>query len=404
MTIDKPLESVTEDDLKQLIENQVLEAKRLDYKLLLPTNSDSDKKEFLADVSSFANSNGGDILYGISQDNKTGYPLELVGIDAENVDREMLRLESIAQEGIEPRIPLISLQPVKLKNSKVVLIIRVQKSWISPHRIKFKEDHHFWMRATNGKYRLDIGELRNAFTLSNSLNENIKQFRENRIASIYANEITIPFSKTAKIVLHLIPLSSFDPSVSLDMEKARAQAKFFVPLHLAAGATGTMRYTLEGLLAYAVDQSGTAFSYTQLYRNGIIEIVDSLTLKPSGDKKDIPSVLFEELLISMLPNYLAGLKYLNVEQPIVVFLTVVGAKGYSMATDLFTAIRQRSYEIDREILLLPEAVVSSYETKAEQILKPAFDALWNSCGFPKSPHYNEKGEWKKPDPLLSWGK
>ena len=51
----KDLAAITELDLKSLIENSVLEQKTLDYKKMLPGNSDSEKKEFLADVSSFAN-------------------------------------------------------------------------------------------------------------------------------------------------------------------------------------------------------------------------------------------------------------------------------------------------------------------------------------------------------------
>ena len=114
MTLEKPLDSINEQDLKQLIENQVLEKKGLDYKLSLPSNSDADKKEFLADVSSFANSSGGDIIYGMAQDNTTGLPMELVGIDSVNLDQETLRLESIIREGIEPRIPSVTPHLIKL--------------------------------------------------------------------------------------------------------------------------------------------------------------------------------------------------------------------------------------------------------------------------------------------------
>ena len=50
-------------------------------------------------------------------------------------------------------------------------------------------------------------------------------------------------------------------------------------------------------------------------------------------------------------------------------------------------------KIDREILLLPETIVESYETKAEKILRPCFDSIWNACGFPKSLNYNDAGDW-----------
>jgi hypothetical protein len=383
--IEKPLDSINAQDLKQLIENQVLEKKSLDYKLSLPSNADADKKEFLADVSSFANSSGGDIIYGISQDNTTGFPKDLVGIDSENIDQEILRLESIIREGIEPRIPSVAIQPIKLANSKNVLILRIQKSWVLPHRIKFKEDHRFYARGTNGKYKLDLGELRNAFTLSESLNDKIKRFREDRIARLFANETPIPFQKGAKVVLHLIPLISFNPSTHFDLEKIEPKVEYYAPL---GSMSWGRRYNLDGLISFSC---GTlSYSYTQLFRNGIMEIVDGTVLDANGNKV-IPSIGYEEDLRESFPNYLSALKYLNVELPIVAFLTLIGVKGYKMATSFF---QRESYEIDRDVLLLPETVIESYAVKPDEVLKPAFDAIWNSCGFPKSLNYDDKGEWK----------
>jgi hypothetical protein len=123
-----------------------------------------------------------------------------------------------------------------------------------------------------------------------------------------------------------------------------------------------------------------------------MEAVDSSMLEPEGNHKIIPSILYEEVLIKWLPEYLSGLQYLNVEQPIIVFLTLVGVKGYVMGTDIFSP--QKSYSIDKDVLLLPETIVETYDAKAEQVLKPAFNAIWNSCGFAKSLNYDEKGEWK----------
>lgn len=60
----KPLLSLLEADLLALVQDQAFEDKHLEYKLTLPGGSNDDKKEFLADVSSFANADGGIILYG----------------------------------------------------------------------------------------------------------------------------------------------------------------------------------------------------------------------------------------------------------------------------------------------------------------------------------------------------
>ena len=163
--INKPLEDITEIDLQYLIDEERIEKKVLEYKLELPGNSDSDKKEFLADVSSFANANGGDIIYGVIENRKSGKPEKAEGIEIDNVDQNILQLEQIIRDGIEPNIPssALNIKEIQLKNSKYVLIIRISRSWISPHRVSFKAWDRFYTRSTNGKYRFDIQELRAAF-------------------------------------------------------------------------------------------------------------------------------------------------------------------------------------------------------------------------------------------------
>jgi hypothetical protein len=60
MAIDKPLDEIGLEDLQRLLTNGVAESRSLEYKQVLPTGTDSDRKEFLVDVSSFANAIGGD--------------------------------------------------------------------------------------------------------------------------------------------------------------------------------------------------------------------------------------------------------------------------------------------------------------------------------------------------------
>ena len=59
----RPLESIEAADLQALIENEVAESRTIEYKQSLPGNSRDDRKEFLADVSSFANASGGHLIY-----------------------------------------------------------------------------------------------------------------------------------------------------------------------------------------------------------------------------------------------------------------------------------------------------------------------------------------------------
>ncbi|MBL4885488.1 MAG: ATP-binding protein, partial [Planctomycetaceae bacterium] len=107
--IQKQFDSISKDEIDALLANGVTESKTLEYKQELPGNSDREKKEFLADVSSFANASGGDILFGIVAEvdkhgKKTGAPETVLPITDTTPDGVKLRLEEIIRNGIEPRL------------------------------------------------------------------------------------------------------------------------------------------------------------------------------------------------------------------------------------------------------------------------------------------------------------
>jgi len=389
--IAKNIDQITEENLQALIDNSVLEGKTIEYKQSLPSNSDSDKKEFLADVSSFANASGGNLIYGIYEDRNTGVPKTLEGLTIENIDREIIRLESMIREGIEPRILGITIKSVNLSNSRTALIIRVPKSWISPHRVSFKGHDKFYSRSTNGKYPLDVAELRIAFNLSETITERIRKFREDRISKIFGNETPIPFYDNPKIVLHLIPIISFNPAQNYEISRISSHPEKMRPIYCSGLSH---RYNLDGFLTYSTGKEEKSHSYVQLFKNGIIEAVEGLLLEPYEGKLLIPSIAYERELIKSLPEYLSVLKTLNVDLPVFIFLTLLGVKGYSMTVeDRMRFWIYGVYTIDREVLLLPEIVIESYEVIAKDILRPCFDSIWNACGFPRSLNYNDVGEW-----------
>lgn len=69
--IPKDIKQIIQSDIQELIDNSVPEGKTIEYKRELPKKSDKAKKEFLADVSSFANSSGGDLILGIEENPAT---------------------------------------------------------------------------------------------------------------------------------------------------------------------------------------------------------------------------------------------------------------------------------------------------------------------------------------------
>lgn len=382
--INKPIDQITIDDLKQLIQNSVLEGREIEYKEAFPSNSDSGKKEFLSDVSSFANANGGDLIIGVKEQN--GTPKELSGVSVSNIDEEKLRLENMIRDGIEPRIQS-SIKVLNLDDNKIV-IIRITKSWNKPHRVIFKGHDKFYTRNSSGKYQMDTMELRTAFNLSETFAEKIRSFRTNRLNEIISNNTPVPLHEGGKIILHLIPLDCFSPGLKYNISSVANNSSKLSPINSNSG--GSCRYNLDGILTYAGGAEDESYSYAQLYRNGIIEAVESHFLRHS-EEKYIPYVLYEKELLNSLPKYLSLLQELNVGLPILIFLSLTGVKGYYMP--LKSLFPHKHHKIDRNTLSLPEYVIESYDIDTKEILIPLFNIIWNACGLPRSLNFDDSGNW-----------
>jgi hypothetical protein len=261
--ISKRLEDVSEVDLEHLLANSVPEGKTIEYKKALPSNSDGDKKEFLADVSSFANTAGGDLIFGI--DEAQGAPFGIPGLDISDPDAEVRRLDSIINDGLEPRARFAN-RVIQRGGKLPALIVRTDRSWIGPHRVVFKGHDKFYARNSAGKYPMDVSELRSAFTLASSLPERVREFRQQRIAKLRNNKTPVPLVMGAsRTILHCIPLESFSRTVQYDVVKYSQQAAKLPPL-IQEGSWSS-RINLDGIVMLSHFDRGS-ISYSQLFRNG----------------------------------------------------------------------------------------------------------------------------------------
>jgi hypothetical protein len=203
-----------------------------------------------------------------------------------------------------------------------------------------------------------------------------------------ADNTPIPFYEGGKIILHLIPLEAFSPNVSIKpITNSPSKLK---PIYCSGW---NHRINLEGILTYSGGRRDSSHSYVQLYRNGIIEAVEGLFLSADKEKKYIPSVAYEKELLESLPMYLNILRELNINPPILIFLTITGIKGFKMAVKPSMFWDDDSYPIERDILILPESLIETYDTDPKEILRPMFDLIWNACGFERSFNFDESGNW-----------
>jgi predicted HTH transcriptional regulator len=120
----KPLVNLLPADILALIGN-VPESKHLEYKSILPGGQDSATKEFVADVTAFANADGGHIVFGISED-EDAVATTIVGISVESRDAEERRLADIIRSGTEPRFSDFEFRWIDIEPNRSVLVLAAQ--------------------------------------------------------------------------------------------------------------------------------------------------------------------------------------------------------------------------------------------------------------------------------------
>jgi len=384
----KALSEVSMEDIETIVRDKIPESRTMDYKLEVHPATDAGNKEFLKDISAFANTVGGYVIYGV--DEKEGIPTSIKGVEVNDFDELKLRFENLLRTGVDPPIRGIDFVEVDFKNSKKVVVALVPKSVARPHAVKIKKHFRFYGRNSGGVYMLEVDDLRRAFLASETLATRIRSFRNDRIAQIATGEGHMRVESGAKIVLHMIPVSAFELGRKYDL--ASFSVSGIEPIN---AFSWSYRYNYDGLVSFLDDRkTGTIQSYDQLFHNGIIEAVEVDLLSPRDDKKRIPSVAFECSIVQAFDNYIDVLGKLGVDFPVWVALSLLGVKDYWMlpAPSLYGCYR--SYQIDRDELIIPEVQVEQVKVSGEEILKPIFDAIWNACGYERSFNYDENGKWK----------
>jgi hypothetical protein len=382
MSLEKPIEQVVEADLRALIENQVSERKAIEYKQGLPGESDRDRREFLADVSSFANASGGHLVYGMKEEG--GLPIEASGLDIDDADSLVAALDNSIRDGIRPRIPGVVVWPIRLESGRIAVVIRVPRSYASPHMVIYKGTSRFFARTSNGKEQLDVEQIRAAFLLSDKIAERVRDFRLDRIAKIRAEDTPVPLVQGARVVLHVVPLAALSSLAQIDVQSVGVVSidLQLIPLGRAVGTDG--RFNLEGYVRYTRSPDDRcASAYLQIFRNGALESVCTSLASHSGADGHVQGGNLEKDVVEKLGYYFSSLRRLGVDLPLVVMMSLLEVKGFSIGPQE-TARMYGIGRFDRDVILIPEVVFESFDTDIPQLMKQPFDTLWNAAGWARS--------------------
>lgn len=379
--LSRTIEDIAIADLEQLITSQVPEGRLLEYKREVGSTAESKEVPLLATISSFANAGGGDLLVGVEAID--GLATILCGVEVENLDREILRLEQLVRNGIEPRIPKVEFRAIRLSENRYVWLIRVSPSWTAPHRVK--RNSKFYARNSAGRYELDVNELRLAFSMTETMAGRIREFRIDRLAKINAGLTPVPLAGEGSMVVHVVPVQSFVTRASIDIGTYWGTTAL-PPM----GAMGwDHRVNLDGLVTFDRYRERSSRAYTQMFRSGIVEA--ALVLSVDGGEKSLHSVRFEQYTLELMYKYLSFAEAFEIGPPYLVFLSLVGARGCILWLRREIHLTSGTGPLREDVLTLPEVVIEERNVSLDVALKSAFDVVWNAFGFVQSLNYDEAG-------------
>jgi hypothetical protein len=379
---------VDEEWLQSLVADQREEHEQLEFKLILPTRDDEGKKEFLKDVAAMANANGGQIVYGIRDEDGTA--VEVAAAGAEIPDETERRLGQSLDSSVEPRIPGVSFQSIPLAAGGYALVVTIPRSFTGPHRVTLKNKNAFYLRTQRYVSEFSYTQLRDAFTLRGRAEDRMQAFRAERLTKVKNNDGARSVQAGCCYALHLMPLVSFSGPTTFETSSFREHVGAMV----AGGASYSDYRNLDGAVASVGTQPTGAEKYVQLFRSGVVEVVAYAGAHHSGEKI-IHRVRIADGIRRGLPPIATRLSEMEIRGPIAIAASLLSTQGHTFPApqDMWGEGFRTS---DREDLVLPEIWVESIEAVLEDVdtvVRPILDMLWQCFDQDRCDFYDATGKW-----------
>ena len=146
-------------DIQKLIDNELEESIHLEFKSAGALGKwDSKKTEMTKDVAAFANSDGGIIVYGLSECNHKASALSFV--DGTIFTKEWI--EQVLNSGIQQKINGLQIFPIRNNGNitQSIYVVKIPKSFNTPHMSK---DRKFYRRYNFEAVPMEEYEIRELY-------------------------------------------------------------------------------------------------------------------------------------------------------------------------------------------------------------------------------------------------
>jgi hypothetical protein len=121
---------------------------------------DTIRKELSRDVSAFANSDGGILIYGVQEDKTTRHPTYIDnGVPTDKINKEWL--ENSLGGNVSPRIEGLRIIPIPLTDTHSLFVLEIPKSPRAPHQAG---DNRYYKRFNFSNHPMEDYEVRDVYS------------------------------------------------------------------------------------------------------------------------------------------------------------------------------------------------------------------------------------------------
>lgn len=247
------------------------EGAQIDYKEALSGSSKNETyKEFLKDISAFANAHGGLLVIGVKEpEDGLSIDDQILGVTAgTNLAKD---LERVAATCIDPRIPGLLIKPVPIQNNTDVILVFIPPSMNRPHMVSYKKHRSFYIRHSESSVPMTTHEIRDTVLSSATSEGRARSYAETQ--QIETSEYLI---KTEPgFLIQAIPLISLyekwqvleEPITSIVRGEERRNRYRYDQFDLASDVVPTP--TIYGVIGRESRENN--YWQTEVHRNGYIQ-------------------------------------------------------------------------------------------------------------------------------------
>jgi Putative DNA-binding domain len=343
MSVPHDFDAISSDHIQDLVDTLRAEDRTIDFK------RDWDDATFdglSKDVCAFANTDGGDIVVGVTDVNRiaSSFP----GVTGADADRRIRNAETSIRSKIEPRVHGLRIRYVEREGKPGAFVLRVSPSSTGPHRLI--QNGAFYSRGSAGNRDMDIFQVREAFLRGTLAEERIREFRAKRISGLDRTNPGLSGLQYAWALFQVVSIPALMRPQLLSGQQLYDSANS-LRIFDALGEGATRTFNLDGV------KKGRGELTVQLFRDGRVEAQRRLgkasnAIATTQAPERIPLELIRNGVRSSLKDYVHCLESLGCPPPYSISLSLVNVELFQ-----FTARDLDVTSPDRNNMEFPDVTI-----------------------------------------------